>query len=314
LYPDLARRAAVAELDPAGLANANVLALQSEIDRYKAALNTDVCLYPPLSDAAPLYKKDPLYDVDPAGQRGASNGAVYPQTSGDSGSVYPPPLNQASGDLIEESTVFIIRDTAISIGFGTGFFINDREILTNRHVAIDKDGYPSKIYVTNKSLGKLLPVSVKITTDPKDKYRDYAILELPPGVTNPTHLKFVTGAKRTDKVGAWGYPVLNTGIDPKLSALMNGDLTSVPEVVFTNGVVSVVQDYGPIPVINHTAEVSGGNSGGPLVDQDGDVLGINTVIYVDDMSNRQINIALGSEDIVRFLRSGNLKFDQSAKG
>jgi V8-like Glu-specific endopeptidase len=313
LYPGLERQSAVAKLDPAGLANANVLALQGEIDRYKAALNSDVCLYPPLSDAAPLFRNDPLYGTDPNSQRGSTQGGVYPHTTGDSSSIYPPPENPEAGDLVEISTVFILSVTDKGEPFyGTGFFINNREIITNRHVVAPADGHIiSQIFVTNKSLGKVLPVRIKNATSPKEPYRDYAVLELPGSVTHPGYLKFATGAKRTDRVGSWGYPGLNVEMDPKLEALMHGDPTSVPEVVFTNGVISVIQDYESIPIINHTAEVSHGNSGGPLVDQEGNVLGINTVIFVDKQSNRQLNIALGSEDVVRFLRASNLQFDQT---
>jgi hypothetical protein len=309
IYPDLEREAAVAKIDPAGMANANVLALQGEIDRYKAALNSDVCLYPPLSDSVPLFRNDPLYGVNPGA--GGQEGGVYPQVSGDPNSTYPPPINPEAGDLVESSTVFVICETSEGISSGTGFFINDRQILTNRHVVADQSG---SVYVINRSLGRLAQVKVTKATSPSETYRDYAILELPAGMSHPGHLKFATGAKRTDRVGAWGYPSLNVELDPKFLPLLRGDMTSVPEVVFTNGVISVIQDYDNIPIINHTAEVSHGNSGGPLVDQNGDVIGINSVIFVDKESNRQLNIAYGSEDIERFLRAAGVRFDEAAKG
>jgi S1-C subfamily serine protease len=81
-------------------------------------------------------------------------------------------------------------------------------------------------------------------------------------------------------------------------------------VVFSEGVISVIQDVNSVPYINHTAEVSHGNSGGPLVDQSGSAIGINTTINVDPKSNRQVNIALGASDVISFLRSKNISFQE----
>jgi S1-C subfamily serine protease len=87
-------------------------------------------------------------------------------------------------------------------------------------------------------------------------------------------------------------------------------LRSVPELVYSEGVISVIQTMkGGMPIINHTADVSHGNSGGPLIGPQGEVLGINTAIRVDSESNRQVNVALGGSDVLSFLKENGVSLD-----
>ncbi|MDR2350419.1 MAG: serine protease [Deltaproteobacteria bacterium] len=316
-YPGLSKEAELARIDPAGLANANVLALQSEIDRYRSALEGNVCLFPPLADSVPLFRPDPGFaaTLDDGDVTGLDPGnRTYPAITPDVNSLLPDPLNPDAGDNIEASTVFIISDGKNATSTGTGFFINNNDILTNRHVVENALGSGDRVYVTNKSLGSLVPVKIASLSKPGQIYPDYAVLRLPANKTSGNFLRLSPDAKRTDRVGAWGYPELNVGMDPKYQELLEGDMTAVPEVVFSQGVISVVQNMDKVPIINHTAEVSHGNSGGPLVDQNGNAVGINTIIYVDPESNRQVNVALGSPDIIDFLRQNGIRFEESGRG
>ena len=46
----------------------------------------------------------------------------------------------------------------------------------------------------------------------------------------------------------------------------------------TQGVVTVVQNRGQdLPIVIHTADISPGNSGGPLIDERGRVVGVVTL-------------------------------------
>jgi S1-C subfamily serine protease len=113
--------------------------------------------------------------------------------------------------------------------------------------------------------------------------------------------------RRTDRISAWGFPGAVTGGDPKFAALLKGDIGAAPEVVFTEGTVSVVLERKP-PLIVHSAVISQGNSGGPLVDEYGAVLGINTLIRLDDESYRQSSMAIVAADMIAFLQEQGLPF------
>jgi S1-C subfamily serine protease len=156
----------------------------------------------------------------------------------------------------------------------------------------------AQVFVCNKATGSLLPG--KVAAFNASGGRDYALIRLgtQPNV-RPLTLK--EQARRTDRISAWGFPGAVTGGDPKFAALLKGDVTAAPEVVYTEGTISVVLERTP-PLIVHSAVISQGNSGGPLVDEDGAVLGVNSLIRLDDESYRQSSLAIAASDIIAFLR------------
>jgi S1-C subfamily serine protease len=49
----------------------------------------------------------------------------------------------------------------------------------------------------------------------------------------------------------------------------------------TDGIISLIRQEAGTEYIQHSAEISGGNSGGPLIYEDGSVLGVNTLVTFD---------------------------------
>jgi S1-C subfamily serine protease len=184
---------------------------------------------------------------------------------------------------------------------GSGFFIAPDLVFTNAPVAMEPN---SRVFVCNTGTGSLLPGRVAAFN--ASGGRDYALirLDVKPNV-RPLALK--EQVRRTDRISAWGFPGAVTGSDPKFAALLKGDLKAAPEVVFTEGSVSVVLERTP-PLIVHSAVISQGNSGGPLVDENGAVLGINTLIRLDDESYRQSSMALTASDMIAFLKAQGVSF------
>ena len=80
-------------------------------------------------------------------------------------------------------------------------------------------------------------------------------------------------------------------------------MTMAPDMVFTTGEVSVVQARSSgIPMIIHTALISHGNSGGPLVDMCERIIGVNTWILEDEKyTNRVSFFSISASDLISFL-------------
>ena len=209
---------------------------------------------------------------------------------------------------MDMATVFILSQYDGQVGMGSGFFVAPGVIATNSHVA---QGPDAQILVGNKALGGMQPASIIAYSH--DENRDYALLSIAQaGAGKVPVLQLADGAARTERVSAWGFPGYITEIDPKLKALAQGDSSAVPEVVYSEVVVSVVLGRRP-PAILHTASISQGHSGGPLINAKGIVGSINTFIKKADKSYSQSNIALPGGDLAKFMQENGITASMAIK-
>ena len=207
---------------------------------------------------------------------------------------------------LEQGTVLILAPVPGGAQQGTGFFINPDHVLTNRHVVAN--AIDDMVMVTNANLRGARRGMVVARSDAPGY--DFAVIKvmLAEGDQVPA-LPLSPTVNRTDKVSAWGFPALVSEQDPAYLRLLRGDFNAVPEVVFTDGVVNAILQTSPRNIV-HSAVVSQGNSGGPLVNEKGDVIGINTFIRLDADSNRQTQTALGSDAVMGFLRGKGIPFTE----
>jgi S1-C subfamily serine protease len=215
------------------------------------------------------------------------------------------PFNGNLSQLLEQAVVLVIGAGADGIGVGTGFFVAPKQIVTNRHVV--EKLLPDKIFVTNKPLGGIKRVKLVAQT-PSAEFGDpdYALLEVedaPP--VQPLGLTRV--ANRLDDVVAAGYPTFVLAGDSQFRALLAGDASAIPEMVATNGLISAIQLLRENrPIIPNTASISAGNSGGPLVDRCGRVVGVNTFGRINQEHADKINYAQKTDTLLEFLKGQNV--------
>lgn len=261
-------------------------ALGRDLDALRPLLETPPC------ELGPLLGRRPEALSLPPGPKNPGRAAEGPEAAA------PPSL----AALMEAATVMVIAQDNNSLSSGTGFCVAPGIVATNRHVVALPGG---RIQVINGALGSLQPAELLAVS--RVPARDYALLRLgPEAAAKLPVLSLGEGAQRTERVSAWGFPQAVITGDPQYQALMRGDERAVPGVVYSEGSVSTVLNDRP-PVIVHTAVISHGNSGGPLVNEEGRVLGINTMISLDDKSYRQMGLSLAGGDLRAFMRENNVQ-------
>ena len=206
------------------------------------------------------------------------------------------PVQNALG-TVEQACVFIVTDR----GMGSGFFVAPGYVATNAHVVAGA----SKILVISQAMRE--PSLARIVAMNENDQRDYAVLRLDPDTCdNIRPLVFAAGVHRAERVGAWGFPGIISLNDPKFQAFIQGDFRAAPGVNYSEGVVMNLLEYTPT-MIAHTAQIFSGSSGSPLVNANGDVVGINTFVWSErsDQSNK-IFYALSGRDLLLFLRNNGI--------
>lgn len=188
---------------------------------------------------------------------------------------------KSSGPLVKMTPAQIFKKCSPSVvaikielangrkGGGTGFFIDDNVLATNHHV------------VGNASKLKIKFVDGTVATEDiwildQDEKKDLALVQ----VKVPESQKF----KRCD-----------FGDSDKIEIGANVITIGNPlglEHTLSNGIISQRRILRGRKLIQFTAPISPGNSGGPLIDEYGRVLGINTLKVTGGMFGRGENLNL----------------------
>ena len=141
-------------------------------------------------------------------------------------------------------------------GFGTGFVVashgNEHLVLTNRHVV-------GETMHVRAMLRSGAAVQATVVGYPRSNDVDLAILQMnAPGLRPLGPVAAFSSVRPGMDVAAVGHPL---GLD----------------YTITNGIVSAKRDG---LLIQTSAAISPGNSGGPLVGRDGAVVGVNTMVVM----------------------------------
>ena len=215
---------------------------------------------------------------------------------------------RAVAEMMEAATVWIVVDGEMGINVGSGFIVGDGYIATNAHVT-DSLGRKGNFYILNEKIPARKATLVNSIHESKSEDavsgRDLAILrfEPPEGAELPI-LSFNFDVKRMDRVSSWGYPAMAARFDISTKPILGrGDTSKLapPPVFYTEGTVNaIVRDTSGNSIL-HSASIAGGNSGGPLVNSRGEVVGMNTWGYTEEDEGAFLNGAQLASEIALFL-------------
>lgn len=196
---------------------------------------------------------------------------------------------------------------------GSGFVVGELEddaryIVTNAHVVTDEhDKLATTITVWfSEKANKFMIAEVRHI----DTVRDICILELPEESSEraPIALCDIETVSVGDKVYALGYPDYGT-------AGQNYTKNDVSDLMVTQGIVSKLtrhnftSDVG-VDAVMSDVQTSHGNSGGPLINENGAVIGINTYVTTSAASESANSaIAITTKELIPILKSLDVPYE-----
>ena len=220
------------------------------------------------------------------------------------------------GNVGTQDVYIILDDKAIEMG-----------IFAERHPGDDgRQGteddflYAAK-YLTNIDTSMMIKCEVIFAAD---QYPDVAILKaerpVPGRIALP--LRSSREISPASKVFTIGFPAVADQAsitEYDMTGVKEGDQIgefyyygSVNSVHISGGVVSKLdqfESFGNSYCIEHDANINNGNSGGPLVDEDGNVIGINTYGINAEGSDGFLNYSLFIDYAMDFLNELGISYD-----
>lgn len=216
----------------------------------------------------------------------AKSGASGKGKPGATASTAVPPTLLELPDLVERVEPAVVRIETNHDSLGSGFVVReDGVVVTNFHVV--EGAQECKAIFSDKRSVRVLGY---LAISPE---RDLAVLKLEPGVY-PTMPVAAERVRKGEKVAAFGAP-LGLGFttsEGNVSAIRDGK--EIREAMLRR---NTPED---MIFLQTTAPVSPGNSGGPLTDFRGRVVGVNTMVIMAREA-QNLNFAVSAEDVHKVL-------------
>jgi len=204
--------------------------------------------------------------------------------------------------------VVLIKDDGGEIrptSHGSGFAVTPTRIVTNAHVireALQDDTLRIGI-VPSEASGSITEGAFArpISVSPRN---DLALLEISEDGLRLPPLTIAGGVDGDmGEVSAVGYP-MNVDVAQGLEI---ADIFSAQPPVKSRGFLSGQRPSRQFDTILHTAPIARGNSGGPLLDGCGRVLGVNSFGADSDGSDAEFYFAVSLRELLPFLRANEIE-------
>lgn len=189
----------------------------------------------------------------------------------------------------------------VPVSHGSGFAVNPTRIVTNAHVireALQDDTLRIGVVPSEGEGGTFARV---VAVSPRN---DLALIEIAKGTLRLPPLTLAGGVNRDlGEVSAVGYP-MNVDLAQGLDI---ADIFRAQPPVKSRGYLSGERPSRQFDTILHTAPIARGNSGGPLLDPCGRVLGVNSFGTDAGGSDAEFYFAVSLRELLPFLRDNGVE-------
>lgn len=217
------------------------------------------------------------------------------------------PLRADPGDIDAAArgvvrVVIVGRDNegVYPVSHGTGFAVGPGMVVTNAHVVQDaaNDGDLRVAIVPPESGGAVFGRIVTL-----DARRDLALIAVGNELRLPP-LALASGAPiDSGEVTSVGYPM---NVD-RAQGLTIEDIFTAQPPVKSRGFLSGFRPSRQFDTVLHTAPIARGNSGGPLLDGCGRVIGVNSFGAESEGADGEFFFAVSARELVPFLQANEVE-------
>jgi len=197
------------------------------------------------------------------------------------------------------------KESVKSVGFisdnsgaiASGFFINENTFITNHHVSNGLDVESAVIEMkdgTTFSVKKIIKEYGKI---------DLAVIRTEEKSAHFLRLEDENKPGKNDEVYSIGNPTDSRDHVDYFKVTKGRIKTILEDDWFYD---NENEDKHEALVIQHTAIIRPGNSGGPLINKEGKVIGINTFFYDDSL-----NYAIHVDELISILQKNGIPYNES---
>ncbi len=204
-------------------------------------------------------------------------------------------ISAAGRGVVRVVTIASAEGQIVGFGHGSGLAVAPNRIVTNAHVVELAARYPDNVVIgivpsegAKSYRGRLIAY---------DAQRDLALIEFV-GEPLPALTLFPGPVNDGESVIALGYP----GNVDLATAQSAADYIRPLSPVRSQGGFAGRRSLSGVDVLLHTASIARGNSGGPLLDLCGRVIGVNSAITRTEDGDSSFGFAIADTELASFLR------------
>ena len=210
-------------------------------------------------------------------------------------------LSGAETSIVRVAVILDSSEGRLLAGAGSGFLVAPNIVVTSAHVVAEARQQPQfQVAIVTQQHTAILPARIIAFS----ALSELALLEFR-GVGDMVPLTLsIVEPHAGDAVIALGYP------DVDFQGASGSDLLRPTTPSRTSGEIASLRERAPtgepIPTINHQAVISSGSSGGPLLDECGRVIGVNSWHVRGAETSETRSVATRIPQLIAFLEDSGI--------